>query len=327
MFIATANVLDSIPPALRDRMEIIQLAGYSSEEKIKIANKYLVPKQTKENGITVNDIKMADKTLYDVIRSYTRESGLRNLERIIGKICRKIAKGIAEGKEAPKAITSKLVEKFLGPATYLAEELLQNDEIGTATGLAWTQFGGEILSIEVASAPGNGLKLTGNLGDVMKESAMTALSYVKTTAEYYGIKESVFKDREIHIHFPSGAIPKDGPSAGITIATAIISHLTGRAISRFIAMTGEISLTGKVLPIGGLKEKALAAMRAGIKTIIAPSQNEKDLVNIPQEYRKKLDFKFVDRVEQVIEKALLPDRIDGITYLESEREKRLKVAA
>jgi len=305
LFIATANFMDTIPPALKDRMEIIQLAGYTAEEKIKIAKKHLIHKQLKENGLDNIPIRFSDQVLLKIITEYTREAGLRNLERNIGKICRKVARTVADNKVAPKSITASMIIKYLGVPIFKREEKNQIDEIGISTGLAWTQYGGEILMIEVASSKGSGLKLTGNLGDVMKESAMTALSYVKTMASYYGINEDYFQNNEIHIHFPQGAVPKDGPSAGCAIATAIISYITGRPVSRDVAMTGEISLTGKVLQIGGLKEKALAAMRACISTIIVPAENKKDLVNIPKEYRKKLNFIFAEKIEDVIEAALL----------------------
>ena len=326
MFIATANMLDTIPPALRDRMEIIHLSGYTSEEKIKIARKHLIPKQTKENGLGVVSPKLSDKVLFKIISEYTREAGLRTLERLIGKVCRKIAKLIAQGKQIPDKVTTSMVEKFLGCPLYICEEKNREDEIGIATGLAWTQYGGEILSIEVASAKGTGLKLTGNLGDVMKESAATALGYIKTMAQLYGINEDYFQHNEIHVHFPAGAVPKDGPSAGIAIATAIISHITGRPVSKDVAMTGEISLSGKVLPIGGLKEKSLAAMRAGIKTVIAPEANRKDLTELPKEYKKKLNFVFVERVEQVMPVALLSKKVENIE-LYKEPRKHIKAVA
>ncbi len=319
MFIATANMADTIPPALRDRMEIINLSGYTSEDKIKIAQRHLVPKQLKENGMDDRNIKFTDKVLLKVITEYSKEAGVRTLERLIGKMCRKIAKLIATDKEIPKKITTQLVEKFLGCPMYISEEKNKSDEIGISTGLAWTQYGGEILMIEVASSKGTGLKLTGNLGEIMKESASTALSYVKTMAQQYGISEDYFQNNEIHIHFPSGAVPKDGPSAGVAIATAIISHVTGKPVSKDVAMTGEISLSGKVLPIGGLKEKSLAAMRAGIKTVIAPEANRKDLVDIPQEYKKKIKFLFAERVEDVIDMALLSKKIESVEFFKGSK--------
>jgi len=326
MFIATANMLDTIPAALRDRMEIIQLSGYTSEEKVKIAQKHLMPKQKKENGLDNIEVKFSEKVIFKIIREYTREAGVRTLERLVGKMYRKIAKLIAQDKPLPEKITTSTVEKFLGCPIYMSEEKNTSDEIGISTGLAWTQYGGEILLIEVASAKGSGLRLTGNLGEVMKESAATALGYVKTMAQLYGINEDYFQNNEIHVHFPAGAVPKDGPSAGIAIATAIISHITGRPVSKDIAMTGEISLSGKVLPIGGLKEKSLAALRAGITTIIAPEANRKDLTELPKEYKKKLKFMFVDRVEQVMEIALLSKKIENIEFYKGTR-KHIKAVA
>jgi len=326
MFIATANLLDTIPPALRDRMEIIMLSGYTSEEKIKIAQKHLIPKQKKENGLVDIKLKLNESIIFKIIRDYTREAGLRALERAIGKVYRKLAKLLAQDKPLPRKITTAMVEKFLGVPMYLSDEKNKTDEIGIATGLAWTQYGGEILSIEVASAKGSGLKLTGNLGDVMKESATTALGYVKTMAQNYNIAEDYFQNNEIHVHFPAGAVPKDGPSAGIAIATAIISHITGKAVSKDVAMTGEISLSGKVLAIGGLKEKSLAAMRAGITTVIAPEANRKDLTELPKEYKKKLKFIFVERVEQVMEVALLSKKVENFDFYKDAR-KHIKAAA
>ncbi len=326
MFIATANMWDTIPPALRDRMETINLSGYTSEEKIKIAQKHLIPKQLNENGLESKNIKFTDKVLLKIITQYTKEAGVRTLERLIGKICRKTAKLIATNKDFPEKITPQLVEKYLGCPLYISEEKNVSDEIGISTGLAWTQYGGEILMIEVASSKGSGLKMTGNLGEVMKESATTALSYVKTMAQQYGIAEDYFQHNEVHVHFPSGAVPKDGPSAGIAIATAIISHITGRPVSKDVAMTGEISLSGKVLPIGGLKEKALAAMRAGIKVIIAPELNKKDLVSIPAEFKKKLKFIFVERVDDVIDAALLPKKVESVEFFKGSK-KQVKAVA
>ena len=285
-----------------------------------------MPKQKKENGLDNINVKFSDKILIKIISEYTREAGVRTLERSIGKMYRKIAKLIAQNEHVPDKITSNIVEKFLGCPIYMSEEKNTSDEIGISTGLALTQYGGEILLIEVASAKGNGLKLTGNLGDVMKESASTALGYVKTMAQLYGINEDYFQNNEIHVHFPAGAVPKDGPSAGIAIATAIISHITGRPVSKDVAMTGEISLSGKVLPIGGLKEKSLAALRAGIKTVIAPEANRKDLTELPKEYKKKLKFVFVDRVEQVMEIALLSKKIENIEFYKGSR-KHIKAVA
>jgi ATP-dependent Lon protease len=305
MFLATANVLDTIPQALRDRMEIIQLSGYSEEEKFIIAKKYLIRKQMEENGISEKFIEFKEDGLKKLIASYTREAGLRNLEREIGGVCRKVAREIAQGNNEKWVITAKVVEKLIGPAKFLREDDLDRNEIGVATGLAWTQFGGEILYIEATKMKGKGgMILTGQLGDVMKESATAALSFARSHARELGIDENFFSENEIHVHIPAGAIPKDGPSAGITMATALISLLTNNPIRKDVAMTGEVTLLGKVLPIGGLKEKSLAAMRQGVKDIIIPFRNVKDLEEIPEEFRKKLNFIPVKNLSEVLTVAL-----------------------
>lgn len=305
MFIATANALENIPGPLRDRMEIINLSGYTQEEKIAIAKKYLIPKQLEENGVDKSQIEFSQTSLGMIIRSFTREAGLRNLERQIGALCRKVAKKIAQGFKDKTVIHEQTVEEMLGPPLFTQDDELEYDEVGVSTGLAWTSAGGEILHIEVSKMKGKGLTLTGQLGEVMKESALTAIGYIKSHATEYGIDEDFFENHEIHIHLPSGAIPKDGPSAGITLATAIVSLLTETPVHKTVAMTGEITLTGKVLPIGGLKEKALAAMRMGISTIIIPAKNKKDLVEIPVEYRQKLNFVMVKTVDEVFEVAMV----------------------
>ncbi len=309
MFIATCNVLETIPSALRDRMEVIQLSGYTEEEKFFIAKKYLLPKQINENGLGEKDrtrlIEFTDEGIRAVISQYTREAGLRNLERSIATLCRKTARLIAEGKTEKTVIDTDQVHKFLGPAPYIREEEQEKDEIGIATGLAWTSVGGEILYVETNMMKGKGgIMLTGQLGDVMKESGQAALGLIRSRASDFGISDDLFEKTDIHVHFPAGAIPKDGPSAGITMATAIISRLTGIPIRKDVAMTGEITLTGKVLPIGGLKEKALAAMRHGIKTIIIPYKNKKDLEDIPEEYRETLTFITVKTIDDVLAVAL-----------------------
>ena len=305
MFLATGNVLETIPQALRDRMEVIQLSGYSEEEKLTIAKKYLVRKQLEENGIGEKSVEFKDDGLKKIIGSYTREAGLRNLEREIGSVCRKIAREVAQGNNDKFVVNAKYVEKLLGPPKYLPEDDLDKNEVGVATGLAWTQFGGEILYIEATKMKGKGgLILTGQLGDVMKESATAALSFARSHAQELGIDENWFADHELHLHIPAGAIPKDGPSAGITLATAIISLLTDNPVRKDVAMTGEVTLLGKVLPIGGLKEKSLAAMRHGIKDIIIPFRNVKDLEDIPEEFRKKLNFIPVKSLSEVLAVAL-----------------------
>lgn len=305
MFIATANVLEQIPGPLRDRMEIINLAGYTQEEKVQISKKYLIPKQMDEHGITDDHIEFHDEGVESVISGYTREAGLRNLERQVGALCRKVAKKIASGHHGKTHIFSATVEELLGPPLYSREDSNEYDEVGVATGLAWTAAGGEILHIEATKMKGRGITLTGQLGDVMKESAHAALGFIRSHAAELGIDDKFFEENEIHIHLPAGAIPKDGPSAGITLATVITSLLTNTYISKDIAMTGEITLTGKVLPVGGIKEKALAAMRAGIETIIIPWKNQKDLLEIPAQYRKKINFIPVKNIQEVLSIALV----------------------
>ena len=305
MFIATANVLEQIPGPLRDRMEIINLAGYTQEEKVQISKKYLIPKQMDEHGITDDHIEFHDEGVESVISGYTREAGLRNLERQVGALCRKVAKKIASGHHGKTHIFSQTVEELLGPPVYSHEDSNEFDEVGVATGLAWTAAGGEILHIEATKMKGRGITLTGQLGEVMKESAHAALGFIRSHASELGIDDKFFEENEIHIHLPAGAIPKDGPSAGITLATVITSLLTNSYVSKDIAMTGEITLTGKVLPVGGIKEKALAAMRAGIETIIIPWKNQKDLLEIPAHYRKKINFIPVKNIQEVLSIALV----------------------
>ena len=305
MFVATANVLENIPGPLRDRMEIINLSGYTQEEKLEISKQYLIPKQMNENGITNEHIEFHDEGVKTVIDGFTREAGLRNLERQIGSLCRKVAKKIASGESDKTHILPEEVETLLGPALYSKEDSKEFDEIGVATGLAWTAAGGEILFIEATKMKGKGITLTGQLGDVMKESAQAAIGFIRSKCLEFGISEEVFDNQEIHIHLPAGAIPKDGPSAGITLATSVVSLLTDTMISKDIAMTGEITLTGKVLPVGGIKEKALAAMRMGIETIIIPWKNQKDLVDIPEHFRKKINFIPVKNFHEVLEVAIL----------------------
>ena len=302
MFITTANLIDTIPSPLLDRMEIIRLAGYTLEEKLKIAKRYLLPRQLKENGITEKHIKLDDVTLKRIISHYTRESGLRNLEREIGKVCRKVARRIAEGGRGPYTISQRTLSKYLGPPRFLPEDEQESiDQPGLATGLAWTETGGEILYIETIIMKGRGnLILTGQLGDVMKESAKAALSFCRSRMDKLKLSENYFEEVDIHIHVPAGAIPKDGPSAGVTMATSLYSALTRQKVVKGLAMTGEITLRGRVLPIGGLKEKALAALRAGINRIIIPDQNKKDLVEIPKELRDKMEFIPAKNMDQIL---------------------------
>ena len=329
MFIATANNLESIPGPLRDRMEVINLSGYTHEEKLAISKKYLIPKQMKENGISKDHVDFSDDSLSAVIKNFTLEAGLRNLERKIGALCRKVAMRIAKGEISKTSITPVLVEKYLGPPQFTEEDAQIYDEVGVATGLAWTSFGGSVLYIESTMMSGSGLTLTGQLGDVMQESAKTAMGYIRSKAEDFGIDHSVFKENELHVHLPAGATPKDGPSAGITLATSLVSLLTNMPIDKSVAMTGEITLTGKVLPIGGLKEKALAAMRMDIKKIIIPWKNKKDLVDIPEEYRKKLEFIPVKNFYQVLEVAILNwnDYVKNVSKKQERESKRPSIAA
>ncbi|MCX7920271.1 MAG: endopeptidase La [bacterium] len=338
-FITTANILDTIPSALRDRMEVLHLPGYTEEEKLQIAKKYLIPKQIQENGLSPELIAFEDTAIQRIISDYTREAGVRNLEREIGNICRKVARRFAEslssasaakpsGPDTPPVTTTPQTESppkldlshipqtkiiaenlsdYLGPAKFFPEVAERHSEIGVATGLAWTQTGGEILNIESTKMRGKkGLTLTGQLGDVMKESAQAALSYVRSRAQALAIPEDFFENYDIHIHVPAGAIPKDGPSAGITMATSLASLMTERPVRHDIAMTGEITLRGKVLPIGGVKEKVLAARRAGIKTVILPKKNEKDLLDVPENIKQEMRFIFVETMDEVLNAALLP---------------------
>jgi len=305
MFITTGNLADTIPGPLRDRMEIIYLSGYTSEEKQGIAKRYLLPKQLDEHGLTVKNLSLADSALMLLISQYTREAGVRNLEREIANLCRKVAKRIAEGKVRQFKITTGNLQSFLGVPKFLPEEEMEKDEVGVSTGLAWTEAGGDIIYIEATTMVGKGsLTLTGQLGDVMKESAQAALSYIRSRASVLGINEEVFSKIDIHIHVPAGAIPKDGPSAGITIATALASVLTGRPVNKNVAMTGEVTLRGRVLPIGGLKEKTLAAKRMGIRKVIVPKRNKKDLEEIPKYIKKDMEFVFAETMDQVLKVAL-----------------------
>jgi ATP-dependent Lon protease len=365
MFIATANLLDPIPPALRDRMEVLQLPGYTEEEKLQIARQFLIPKQLDANGLiytnqrpTTNDqpfdtaqgrrpttkeqrtknkhstgnghlhgsssvaasmttltpaavapLRFGEATLRQLIRAYTYEAGVRNLEREIGAICRKVARRVAESRPVPRLINAALLSKYLGPPRHIHNSAEQQDEVGVATGMFWTANGGDTLTVEVSIMDGKGnLTLTGQLGDVMRESAQAALSFARANASRLGIETRRFEACDIHIHVPEGAVPKDGPSAGITLATALISALTGRAIRRDVAMTGEITLRGRVLPVGGVKEKVLGAHRAGIRTIILPTKNERDIAEVPLQVKRKLAFVYVDQVDEVFANAFCEEK-------------------
>mgnify|MGYP003574155085 CR=1 FL=1 len=310
MFITTANMSDTIPGPLLDRMEVIRLSGYTQEEKVVIARRYLLPRQLKQNGLKARQVKMNDETLNYIVTHYTYEAGLRNLEREIGKVCRKIARKVAEGGKGPYSVSRRNLNRYLGPPKTIPEsELEKLEQPGLVTGLAWTEVGGEILQIEVNIMPGKGkLLLTGQLGDVMKESAQAALTYCRSRSEELKVAEDYFDKIDLHIHVPAGAIPKDGPSAGITMATALYSAITGRTVISNLAMTGEVTLRGRVLPIGGLKEKALAALRADITKILIPEQNEKDLVEIPKDIRGKMEFFPVKDMDEVV-KIAFPNTI------------------
>ncbi len=308
-FITTANTLYSIPPALQDRMEVIRIAGYTEPEKIQIAKRFLVPKQMKANGLSSENVQVSEATLQKIIQNYTREAGVRNLEREIASICRKVAKRVAkDGRQVSLKILPQGLEKFLGVAKYRYGKGEEQDQVGLANGLAWTEVGGELLTTEVTTMAGKGnLTITGKLGDVMQESAQAAMSYVRSRANQLGLEKNFYQRLDTHIHIPEGAIPKDGPSAGITIATAITSTLLRIPVRNSVAMTGEITLRGRVLPIGGLKEKVLAAHRAGIKTILIPKENEKDIKEIPSRILKSVELVLVEHMDEVLRKALVLD--------------------
>ncbi len=305
LFICTANFLDPVPPALKDRMEVLEFPGYTEEEKLQIARRYLVPQQLEANGLTEDQLSITDEALMKLIKDYTREAGVRNLEREIASLCRKVAKAIATEEKARTTIDEEAVGSLLGPEKFVREMAERVDEPGVAAGLAWTPAGGEIIFVETTMTPGDGkLTLTGMLGDVMKESAQAALTYVRAHAQKLGIDPEVFRTGSFHIHVPAGAIPKDGPSAGVTMAVALASLCSGRKVRHNVAMTGEVTLRGKVLPVGGIKEKVLAAQRAGIDTVVIPRHNEKDLVNVPQYAKEKLRFVPVDTVEDIFRVVL-----------------------
>ncbi len=305
LFITTANVLDPVPPALRDRMEVIELPGYIEDEKLAIARRFLVPKQLEEHGLAPAQLRFSEGALRELIRSYTHEAGVRNLEREIGSICRKVARGVASGESVPHTVAANSLEKYLGPPRYFAGVAEEKDQVGVATGVSWTPAGGDVMGIEVAVLEGKGnLTLTGQLGDVMRESAQAALSYARSRAKELGLRERFWEKSDVHLHVPAGAIPKDGPSAGITMATALISALTGRPTRRDVAMTGEITLRGRVLPVGGVREKVLAAHRAGIKTFLLPRKNLKDLSDVPADVKREVTFMPVEHMDEVLPVAL-----------------------
>jgi len=305
MFICTANLADPIISALRDRLEIIDISGYTEEEKLHIAKRYLIPRQYQEHGIDGKRLLITDEAILKIIDEYTREAGLRNLEREIARVCRKVAREVAEGKRGQTRATATVLQRYLGAPKFLPDPEQETDEVGVATGLAWTQAGGDIIYIECSILRGKGnLSLTGHLGEVMKESAQAALSYARSRAADLGIKDDVFTKCDIHIHVPAGAIPKDGPSAGITMATALLSALTKVPVKRGVAMTGEVTLRGKVLPVGGIKEKVLAARRMGIHTVLIPARNDKDVKELPANVKRGMEFILVDHMDRVLEGAL-----------------------
>ncbi|MBE5738098.1 MAG: endopeptidase La, partial [Clostridiales bacterium] len=307
MFITTANSLDTIPYPLLDRMEVIELTGYTNEEKLQIAKRYLIPKQLENNGVSQSKVDFTDDAINEIITGYTMEAGVRNLEREISSVIRKVATKLAQNPRIRKQkIDQKAVNNYLGIKKHIKDMALEKDEVGACTGLAWTSVGGTTLTIEVGLMQGKGeIVLTGKLGDVMKESARAAISYIRANATKYNVDAERFEKIDIHIHVPEGATPKDGPSAGITMATAILSAFTNKPVRKSVAMTGEITLRGKVLPIGGLKEKSLAAFRLGIKKVIIPMGNKKDLIDIPEEIRKEITFIPVSEVDQVFKNAII----------------------
>ncbi|HSB67298.1 MAG TPA: endopeptidase La [Anaerolineales bacterium] len=325
MFITTANYIGPIPSALLDRMEVIEFPGYIEEEKLEIAHRFLLPRQMEEAGMDEDKVTFKDQALQRIVREYTFEAGVRNFEREIGMICRKIARIKAEGKTYPRRVTPAMMEKFLGPPQFFNQEAERQDEVGVATAIAWTENGGEIMPVEVLLMEGKGnLQITGQIGNVMQESAQAALSYLKSRSRQFKIDPKVYEDLDIHIHIPEGAIPKDGPSAGITICTALVSAYTGREVRKDVGMTGEITLRGHVLPVGGIREKVLSAHRSGLKTVILPKRNAKDLIDVPKRARNELQLVLVDHIDQVLDVALKPAK-PGNSHHRTPRKSKTKV--
>ena len=303
-FIATANVVDQVPGPLRDRMEVIRVAGYTPEEKSEIAREFLIPRQLEENGLPADRIRWSDAAVQHLVTDYTFEAGVRELERKVASVCRKAARRAAEGDEKTVRVDIRSLEKLLGPARHVSETTTDAPEVGVSNGLAWTEAGGDVLRVEVAMTRGRGLVLTGQLGDVMKESGQAALTYVRSRLGDFGEAETLLSRNEVHVHVPAGAIPKDGPSAGVTIATALASLATGIPVRSDVAMTGEVTLRGRVLPVGGVREKALAALRAGVRTVILPERNLADLRDVPAELNRRVEFVGVSHMDEVLDAAL-----------------------
>jgi ATP-dependent Lon protease len=325
MFITTANYTGPIPSALLDRMEVIEFPGYIEEEKIEIARRFLLPRQLEEAGLDDEKLHFQERTLMRIVREYTYEAGVRNFEREIGMICRKIARTKAEGKTYPRLVSPSAMERYLGPPQFFNQEAERQNEVGVATAIAWTENGGEIMPVEVLLMDGKGnMQITGQIGNVMQESAQAALSYLKSRSSQFNIDPGVYENLDIHIHIPEGAIPKDGPSAGITICTALVSAYTGREVRKDVGMTGEITLRGHVLPVGGIREKVLSAHRSGLKTVIMPKRNEKDLVDVPKRARNELQLVLVDHIDQVLDVALMPARPNSAHKKQASRKPKIK---
>jgi ATP-dependent Lon protease len=325
MFITTANYIGPIPSALLDRMEVIEFPGYIEEEKLEIAHRFLLPRQLEEAGLDEDNVIFQDQALQRIVREYTYEAGVRNFEREIGMICRKIARIKAEGKTHPRRVTPSAMEKFLGPPQFFNLEAERHDEVGVATAIAWTENGGEIMPVEVLLMEGKGnMQITGQIGNVMQESAQAALSYLKSRSRQFDIDPEVYENLDIHIHIPEGAIPKDGPSAGITICTALVSAYTGREVRKDVGMTGEITLRGHVLPVGGIREKVLSAHRSGLKIVILPKRNAKDLIDVPKRARSELQLVLVDHIDKVLEVALKPPKPNSVHHKRVSRKSKAK---
>jgi ATP-dependent Lon protease len=320
LFLCTANVLDTIPPALRDRMEVLRIPGYTEEEKVEIAKIHLIPRQRDEHGLKDEQVVFTDDAIRSIVNDYTREAGVRNLDREIASLCRKVARSIVEGHEGGTEVNPEKVQELLGPVRFYRELSERTDRTGVVIGLAWTQFGGEILFVESSMMRGKGkVSITGRLGDVMKESAMAALTWIRSNSERLKLDETLFERTDFHIHIPAGAIPKDGPSAGIALTCSLVSLLIGLPVPPELAMTGEVTLRGKVLPVGGIKEKVIAAKSAGIKDVILPTRNEKDLIDVSDSVREALSFRFVDDVDQVLD-MVFGDGLKNRPVIENRRE-------